>query len=71
VTNDQGSISPTINRQHLRVQIPKALKDTYNLTEFLRFLGSLHIKAAHKMLMKLTPGYNPVKHLVLKRPNES
>jgi len=38
------------------MQIPKAPKDTDNLTEFFMLLGSLLVKAARKMLVKLTPG---------------
>jgi len=40
------------------VQIPKAQKDTENLSDFFLLLGSALVKAAHKMLMKLTPSVN-------------
>jgi len=35
---------------------PKSAKKTYNLTVFFAILGSAHVKAACKMLMKLIPG---------------
>ncbi len=38
------------------MQIPKAQKKTANLTVFFALLGSGSIKAARKMLNKLTPG---------------
>ena len=34
---------------------PKSVKKLLYLTVFLALLGSLHVKAAHKMLVKLTP----------------
>jgi hypothetical protein len=37
---------------------PKSTKKTDNLTEFLALLGSAHIKAANKTLIKLTPVVN-------------
>jgi len=42
--------------QLLRTQIPKALKDTNDITVFFTLLGSTSVKAAQKMLVKLTPG---------------
>ena len=36
-------------------------KKVLDLTVFFALLGSLLVKAAHKMLMKLTPGVNPSK----------
>jgi len=38
----------------LRAKIPKAQKDTDDLTVFFALLESAHSKVAHKMLMKLT-----------------
>jgi len=35
---------------------PESATKTENLTVFFALLGSAHIKAAHKMLMKLTRG---------------
>jgi len=35
---------------------PKTTKKTDSLTVFLAFLGSAHVKAARRMLVKLTPG---------------
>jgi len=35
---------------------PKIAKKTFNLTVFFALLGSGCVKAAHKMLVKLTPG---------------
>ena len=43
------------------MQILKAKKEIDNLAFFFALLGSIHIKAAGRMLMKLTPGGNPVK----------
>jgi len=34
---------------------PKSTKKTDNLTAFFELLGSVHIKALRKMLVKLTP----------------
>jgi len=51
------SISSTIFEQLLRVQIPKAQKDSQVISLFA-LLGYLCEKAAHKMLMKLTKGVN-------------
>jgi len=42
---------------------PKSAKKTYGLTVFLGLLGSECIKAAHKMLVKLTPGGHSVNAL--------
>jgi len=47
-----GLISPTL----ILEQIPKAEKDTNDLTVFFALLGSGGVKAARKTLMKLTPG---------------
>jgi len=41
--------------QHLRSQIPKAQKDNDDLNYFFALLGSAHVKASSKMLVKLTP----------------
>ena len=35
---------------------PKSAKKTVKSSSFLRILGSASVKAAHRMLMKLTPG---------------
>ncbi len=37
---------------------PKSIKKIYNLTVIFTHLGSACLKAAHKMLMKLSPGVN-------------
>ncbi len=37
------------------MQIPKAQKKTDNLTVFFALLGSAHVKAGRRSLMKLTP----------------
>jgi len=50
-----GSILSTFYVQLLRMQIPKALKDTAELTVFFTLLGSTSLKAVCKMLVKLTP----------------
>ncbi len=36
------------------VQIPKVQKKTDNLAVFFALLGSVHVKSAHRMMMKLT-----------------
>ncbi len=36
-------------------QIPKAQKKTFKLSVFFVLSGSASVKAAHRMLMKLTP----------------
>ena len=35
---------------------PKSAKKTVKLSSFIVLLGSAHVKDAHKMLVKLTPG---------------
>jgi hypothetical protein len=51
-----GSILPTFYEQLLRTQIPKVQKNTVKLSVFFALLGSACVKAAHKMLVKSTPG---------------
>ncbi len=51
-----GSISSMFYVQLLPSKNPKALKDTDDLTVFLMLSGSTSVKAACKMLVKLTPG---------------
>jgi hypothetical protein len=41
--------------QLLLTKIPKGQKDTDEFTVFLALFGSVLVKAAHKMLLKLTP----------------
>jgi len=53
---DQGSISSTFYAKLLCTQIPKVQKKTNGLTVFFALLGSGHVKAACKMLVKSTPG---------------
>ncbi len=54
ICQHQVSISSTFDEQLLHAQIPKALK---RLTPWLSFLCfCFGIKAAHRTLMKLTPG---------------
>jgi len=55
-----SSISSMFYIQLLHPQIPKAEKDTDDLTVFLMLLGSTSVKAARKMLMKLTPDLSGV-----------
>ncbi len=38
---------------------PERTKKTDNLTAFFALSGSALAKAAHRMLMKLTPGWKP------------
>jgi len=40
----------------LHSQIPKAQKDTDNLTEFFTLWGFSHVKASNQMLLKSIPG---------------
>jgi hypothetical protein len=50
-------ISPTKYEQLLNAQILKAQKDTDDLTVFLRFLGSAHVKVAHKHVAEIDPRF--------------
>ncbi len=43
---------------HRRQKIPKMQKKTDSLTLFFALMGSVHVKAAHKILVKLTPVVN-------------
>jgi len=45
-------------KQLLCAQILEAQKNTYGLTVFFERLGLVSVKAAHRTLMKLTPGVN-------------
>jgi len=54
----QGSISPTFNSKLLRAQILKAQKIHSSCQSFFALLGSVHVKALGKMLVKLTPEGN-------------
>ena len=49
------TISPTFYEHLVRRKIPKAQKKLLDLTVFFALLGSDGVKAAHRMLMKLTP----------------
>ena len=49
-----GSISPTFYTQFLRVQIPKAQKDS-QLEQLFELLGSAGIKAVHKHIDEIKP----------------
>jgi len=54
-------LTPGVNfinilRKALACKDPKSAKKTDGLTVFFALLGSAHIKAFCKMLMKLTPG---------------
>jgi len=51
-----GSLSSTFYEQLLHMQILKAQKKNDNLTVFFALSGSVCVKAAHRMLMKLTHG---------------
>jgi len=52
----QGSISSLVYEQLLRAQIPKVQKKTDNLIAFFALLGSEHVKAARRRLVKSTTG---------------
>jgi hypothetical protein len=58
------SISPTFYVQLFCVQIPKAQKNTDSETVFFALLGSVGVKAEHKMLVKLTPERRSSRFLV-------
>jgi len=47
-----GSISPKFYEKLLRAQIPKVQKIQPSCQSFFALLGSVRVKAAHKMLMK-------------------
>jgi len=49
------SISSMFCKQLLHAQIPKVQKKTFNLTVFFALSRSARIRAARRMLMKLTP----------------
>ncbi len=53
-----GSISSTFYGQLLRSQIPNEQKKTSSWLYCLALKGPTSVKAARKMLMKLTPGVN-------------
>jgi len=49
--------SPTFFEQLLCAQIPKAPKKRQKKGSLFAHLGSAHVKAARRLLMKLTPGF--------------
>ncbi len=56
ITNiHQGPISPTFYAQLFTHPDPKSAKNTVKLSSFFALLGSAHVKAVHKMLVKSTP----------------
>jgi len=52
------STSQTIYKQLLLVQIPKAQKDTDELTVFFALLGSVHLKALSKHVVEIDPVFS-------------
>ncbi len=52
------SISSMFFTKLLQEQIPKAKKIQSSCLSFFALLGSAYVKAARRMLMKLTPNYN-------------
>jgi len=52
----QGSISPTYLRTAFTPVAPKSVRIQSSCQYLFTLLGSTGAKAAHKMLMKLTPG---------------
>jgi len=52
----QGSIAPTCLRAAFTREDPKSVKIQSSHQYLFAHLGSGHIKAVHKMLVKLTPG---------------
>jgi len=67
---DQVSISPTFYEKLLCVQIPKAQKYS-QVVNFFALSGSWGVKAAHKTMMKLTPGHYQSKKLTRFSSNAS
>ena len=55
-----GQFHQHVYEQILCLQIPKTQKKLLNLTVFFALLGSARVKAACKMLVKLTPGQQEV-----------
>ncbi len=58
-----GKLTPQVNfttiyEQLLCMKVPKAQRDTDDLTVFFALSGSAHVKAVHKTLGKLTPRVN-------------
>ncbi len=51
-----GSISPTYFRTAFTTVVPKSLRIKSNCQYLFTLLGSTGTKAAHRTLMKLTPG---------------
>jgi len=49
------SISETFYEQLLLTLVPKVQKGTDDLIVYFTHLVAVHVKVAHKMLMKLTP----------------
>ncbi len=44
---------------------PESIKKIDNLTVFFMHLGSARVEAVHRTLMKLTPGGNPIKTILV------
>jgi hypothetical protein len=63
--SDQGSISPTCLLKAFIACRSQKCKMIKNLTVIIALMGSTRMKAAHKMLMKLTPRGNPVKGILV------
>jgi hypothetical protein len=61
------AILPTFYVQLLHMQIPKAQKIQSSCQSLFALLGSAHIKAASKMLVKLTPGQQLILCLYIKK----
>ena len=53
-SNAHNAISPTFYEQLLRLKIPKVQKKSIKLSSFIALLRSAHVKAARRMLVKLT-----------------
>jgi hypothetical protein len=47
------------------MQIPKVQKKTIKLSVFFALSGSVSTKAAYGTLVKLTPGDNPIKEILI------
>ncbi len=60
---EQGLISSTFYVQLLHSRSPKSQNDNADSTVFFACSGSTIVKALHRMLMKLTPGVNPIEEI--------
>ena len=67
----QGSISPMCLRAAFTPADPESAKKIVKLSSFFALLGSVCVKAACRMLVKLTPGDNPKAPCTLANSNNA